>query len=71
MTWNYSVSFESETNPVKTFKGSVDGAFPTASRRAAMDAKKQAGKGLRFRSMVVVLEKPARNDGGLDSGEAA
>jgi hypothetical protein len=56
-TYNYWVSFESDTLPVRTLRGEVVGGVGTAARRAIEDAKTQVPGKVHFRSVVVVLEK--------------
>lgn len=57
MKLNYSVSFENETTPVDTVRGTVVAGGPgTAANRAIKLAKKQAKTG-RWKSIVVVLER--------------
>jgi len=53
----YSVSFEHDTAPVRTFSGKVRGTVGAAARRAIEAAKKQSEIAVHFRSVVVVLEK--------------
>ena len=57
MKIKYQVTFENESNPIRTLSGIViaTGAG-TAANRAVKDAKKQA-KGARWSSIVIVLEK--------------
>lgn len=53
-----AVTFESDTQPPKTFRGEVEGAgVPSAISKALRLAKVQF-KGARWESLVVVLHKP-------------
>jgi hypothetical protein len=55
--YTFTVTFESDTMPCKTHRGTIDApGVPTALTRA-LKAAKQAFPGARWRSMVVVLEK--------------
>ena len=58
MTYRYSVSWESDTLPVKTVTGTLDATdLADANRRACFRAEKERGARGRFRSLVVVVEE--------------
>jgi hypothetical protein len=66
MTWTFAVTFESDTQPPETIRGTVEaGSFGPAASRAAKAAKRQH-HGRRFRSVVILLERaePAGSDEG-------
>jgi hypothetical protein len=59
MRLRYSVSFESDTGPVDTYRGEVEAVQPSgAARRALVAALAQrVNPRQHWRSLVVVLEK--------------
>lgn len=62
MKWYYSVSFESDKMPVRTYSGTVEGGAGPASRRAVVKARKQHLGRLVYRSVVIVLQKIGPNE---------
>ncbi len=57
MIYNFHVTFENETNAPNTVSGTVDATgVGTAANRAIKAAKKEL-RGIRWSSLVVVLEK--------------
>lgn len=53
----YSVSFEQDTQAVKTVSGKVKGVPGAAARRAYSSAVSQVEGKVHWRSVVIVLEK--------------
>lgn len=62
MKYKYTVSFEQDLSPVKTFKGTVQGALGASARRAIEGAKGQSKENIHCRSVVIVLEKLTEPD---------
>lgn len=60
MKWTFSVTFEHDTVPIKTYSGTVEGGVGAAARRAVDKAKKMVDGKLYYRSVVVVLEKASK-----------
>ena len=59
-TWAYYVTFESDTQPCESVRGTVQaGALPTAATRAMKAAKKQKPSKNRARSVVLLLQPAA------------
>lgn len=57
MRYRASVSFEHDTQPVRTYRGEIAApGLPTATSRALRTAR-GLYPGLRWRSVVIVLEK--------------
>jgi hypothetical protein len=57
MTWAYVVTFEFQSEPPVTFRGTVDGGtLSTATNRAVRAARKQAGV-IRPAGVVVLVER--------------
>ena len=52
-----SVSLETDTQPVRTWKGYIDAPNPRLGARRALEACQKANLGARWRSLVIVLEK--------------
>lgn len=62
MNYKYSVTFEHDLNPCRTSRGMLIASGPaTAANRAIKIAKKEF-KGVRWSSLVVVLEKQSGTD---------
>ena len=62
MRYRASFSFESDTQPVRTYRGEIDApGLPTAASQTIREAKK-AYPGARWRSIVLVLEKLDESD---------
>ena len=57
MRLRYSVSFESDLQPVRTGRGEIDVANPRLGVRRALEAAQKQWPNARWRSVVVVLEK--------------
>lgn len=52
-----SVSFESDLQPVRTYRGEIAAVSPAAGARRAVERARKEFPGVRWRSIVVVLEK--------------
>lgn len=62
-TWGFAVSFESGRRPVETVRGEVEaGGLGSAVSKACRMAKK-ACPGVRYRSVVVVVEVAGKGVG--------
>ena len=58
MRYTYSVSYESDSQPVETVRGELEAEDPkSATVRAARAANTRRPKGRQFRSWVIVVER--------------
>ena len=59
MRYRASVSFESDTQPIHTYRGELTVPNPRLAVRRALEAASRAYPHQQWRSVVVVLEKVA------------
>ncbi len=57
MRWIVAVTFESETQPPKTWRGEVVSAGAPSAMRQGLKAAKLAYKGAKWQSLCLILEK--------------
>lgn len=63
MRFNVSVTFESDTQAPKTFRGEIEGGGVSSALRKAFMRAKQVFKGARWDSLCIVLEKNRESEG--------
>ena len=70
--YTYSVSYESDSQPVETVRGELEAEDPkSATVRAARAANTRRPKGRQFRSWVIVVERLDAAESTLAADEAA